>query len=139
LAPGIIEEGWAEVVKDVGFDTLEGRIAGWDVFRIMAFYDRGNYVAFTAILGNGKGSAAQLDEAAGMVEEVLGTELNKNSSGAFSGQCERGIELTLQGVDWEGDRVKLEVKNPGAVENMRAYVSEYCSDSSRIRPEDSCT
>lgn len=139
LVPGVEVEVLAEVVRDVGFDTLEGRIEGWEVFRIMAFFDRGSYVGLTVIMGNGKAGEAQLEQAAKLVGLALGSELSGSSEGLVSANCDDGIDLSFKKSEWEGETaVQLDVKDPASIVKMREYISAYCSEPANIRPEDSC-
>lgn len=49
LRTGLIYEGTAELIADVGFESLEGSTDGVTYPRILAFFDRGQFTGITAI------------------------------------------------------------------------------------------
>jgi hypothetical protein len=49
LISGLRREGTAEVIAGVGFESIEGQSHGIEYARIMAFYDRGQFVTISAV------------------------------------------------------------------------------------------
>lgn len=139
LHPGIVREGTAEVIKDVGFESLEGASAGLQFDRVMVFFDRGQFIGFTAMAKPIAGTGFLLADVARVVEAEIGSVLHESASGTWHADCVEGEELLLSLTDWEGnERVKLQFNQPAAMVRMREYIGVYCADRKRRRPQDAC-
>ena len=139
LRTGIVREGTAEVIEDVGFESLEGSTAGLRFNRVMAFYDRGQFIGFTAVAVPVAGTGSMLADVAHVVEVETGISLSESSSGTWTADCVEGEELLLSSTVWEGnERVTLQLNQPTAIGRMREYIGAYCADPNRRRPQDAC-
>ncbi len=139
LRAGIVREGTAELIRDVGFESLEGSSAGLRFDRVMAFFDRGQFIGFTAVAEPVSGTGSLLADVARVVEAEIGAVLNESVSGTWTADCVEGEELLMSATVWEGkERVKLQFNRPTAMAQMREYIGVYCADRKRRRPQDAC-
>jgi hypothetical protein len=139
LRPGIVREGTAEVIKDVGFESLEGSSAGLRFNRVMAFFDRGQFIGFTAVAEPTARKGSLIADVARVLEAEIGGVLHESEDGTWAADCVEGEELLMSSTVWEGkERVKLHFNRPAAMAHMREYIGVYCADRKRRRPQDAC-
>ena len=134
-----MREGTAEVIEGVGFESLEGTASGLRFDRVMAFFDRGEFTGFIAVAEPVAGTSSLLADVVRIVEAEIGVVLNESASGKWTADCVQGEELLLFSTDWEGkERAEIQFNRPSAMARMRQYISVYCSDPKRRRPQDAC-
>lgn len=139
LADGIRREGTAEVVLGVGFESLQGTSHGVRFDRVMAYFDRGEFVGVTAIGSIPRKREAGWREIVDLVSTVTGEAFQlTNAVAEFN--CRDGSTLTVEPTRWDRNktRVKVTLLDPERQMAMREYINEYCSDPARRRPGDAC-
>jgi hypothetical protein len=138
LRHGIVREGTAEVIADVGFESLQGKAESIVYPRIMAFFDRGNFTsvaAFGSIRRDRDHGYAQILE---RVAATANTTYTTGPTGVVFA-CEPGIELTAKPMSWEGKPIiNVRVGDTGALQRTKDYIDVYCADPSKRRPQDAC-
>jgi hypothetical protein len=139
LKPVIKREGTARVIEAVGWESLEGESEGVQFDRIMAFFDRGQFVNIM-VIGEVKGQPdAGFEIISKKVAEAVGVQPRFDGK-ALLYQCEEPIELRVEPTKWNAgvDRVKITLSNDRARAAMRAYVEHYCADPKARNSGDVC-
>ena len=118
LHKGIVREGTAEVIANVGFESLKGKSDGVFYPRIMVFYDRGKFVSLKAV------GRVKRDKDSGFTKiiNIVSDIANKPSDvlgDRATYKCEENIALVVQKVDWDNEpHVQISVSNLEAKTNM---------------------
>lgn len=138
LAWGIRAEGYAEIVKDVGFIALNGSNDGVDWKPLMAFVGQGRV---DSVVGHGVMSGEKdlgFDKLVARVGEIAGSPASI-ADGKASFACDDGLQLSLEPITVKGQsKVSLVVKDPAAAARTGQYVEAYCADPQKRRPQDAC-
>lgn len=138
LRKGLRREGTAQLIADVGIESVEGNTDEIVYPRIMAFFDRGKFTGTMAI------GRIESEKDQGFARMVAAVAVAANSqpivsNGRASFECEGYMELSLETTKWDdGPAVKIRVMDGHAHKQTTAYIEEYCADPNRRRPQDAC-
>ena len=135
---GLRREGTAQVIADVGFESVEGTTDGITYPRIMAPFDRGQFNGTIAI---GRIASAK-DQGFERIVAAVAAAANskaKLTNGKASFECEGAIALSIEPTSWDdGPAVKVTVMDETRRNLTSAYITEYCADPNLRRPQDAC-
>ncbi len=138
LKRGIVREGTADFIAELGFESLEGKADSVVYPRIMAFFDRGSFTSVTAVGVIRRDRDHGYAQILGRVAAASNTTYSSSADGAVFA-CEEGIELTVKPITWEGkDNVNVRVADSAALQRANDYIKVYCANPSKRRPQDAC-
>ncbi len=138
LRKGLRREGTAEVIAEVGFESVEGKTDEIAYPRIMAFFDRGR---FTGTMAAAR-VESEKDQGFARIVTFVGAAANSTptiANGKATFKCEGAMELSVEPAKWnDGPAVMVRAMDADALKQMNAYIAEYCADPKRRRPKDAC-